>query len=106
MSDEQSPFNADGSLRRKIVVESFNLTEGRYDKRVRRRTPRGRKCPKCGHKVKEHYKKSSIFGNKVICDGDDGECGCKTRYKEFFSMVDKAEFTRTLKKETGLDFNL
>lgn len=58
----------------------------------------GRKeCPICGHKVKEHYKKSSVFGTKVICE----VCGCKTKHKEFFAILDRLYPTKAMINNCG-----
>ena len=58
----------------------------------------GRKeCPICGHKVKEHYKKSSVFGTKIICD----ICGCKTKHKEFFAILDSLYPTKAMINNCG-----
>ena len=58
----------------------------------------GRKeCPMCGHKVKEHYKKSSVFGAKVICE----ICDCKTKHKEFFAILDSLYPTKAMINNCG-----
>ena len=58
----------------------------------------GRKeCPICGHKVKEHYKKSSVFGAKVICE----ICDCKTKHKEFFAILDSLYPTKAMINNCG-----
>ena len=56
-----------------------------------------KECPICGHKVKEHSEKSSVFGTKVICD----VCGCKTKHKDFFAILDRLYPTEDMINNCG-----
>mgnify|MGYP001484741821 FL=1 len=56
-----------------------------------------KECPICGHKVKEHSEKSSVFGTKVICD----VCDCKTKQKDFFAILDRLYPTEDMINNCG-----
>ena len=56
-----------------------------------------KECPICGHKVKEHHEKSSVFGTKVICD----VCDCKTKHKDFFAILDRLYPTEDMINNCG-----
>ena len=80
----------------KVAAKSKQATEYTPDE-INKLASKRKECPICGHKVKEHYEKSSVFGTKMICD----ICGCKTKHKEFFAILDRLYPTEDMINNCG-----